>query len=74
MTNQGGSGGNGTIFRIPVTGGVPTVLYSFDYNIHGAYPCDSLTLSGSTFYGMTSVGGANDGGILRSRCAVARVG
>ena len=38
-----------------MTGGAAAVLSSFDNN--GTYPYGSLTLSGSTLYGMTSTGG-----------------
>ena len=47
---------DGTVFSIPVGGGTPTVLFSFD-GTHGADPQGSLTLSGSTLYGMTVYGG-----------------
>ena len=52
MTTHGGANGDGTIFSIPVTGGTPTTLLSFN-GTNGAYPEGSLTLSGSTLYGMT---------------------
>jgi uncharacterized repeat protein (TIGR03803 family) len=59
--NRGG--GVGTIFSIPVTGGTPTVLHTFE-GPDGEFPCD-LTLSGSTLFGMTAAGGAkNDGTIF----------
>ena len=34
MTNSGGGSGYGTVFSIPVTGGTPTNLFSFD-GTHG---------------------------------------
>jgi uncharacterized repeat protein (TIGR03803 family) len=46
----------GTVFSVPVTGGTPTTLYSFDSD-HGAYPVGGLTLVGSTLYGTTAGGG-----------------
>ena len=49
------------MFSIPVTGGTPTNLFSFD-GTHGASPYGDLTLSGSTLYGMTFLGGANSAG------------
>ena len=52
MTEDGGANGDGTIFSIPVTGGTPTTLLSFN-GTNGEYPFGSLTLSGSTLYGMT---------------------
>ena len=60
MTSRGGANKDGTVFSVPVTGGTPTVLYSFDDGTNGATPYGSLTLSGSTLYGMTS-GGGTDG-------------
>ena len=65
MTEAGGTNGDGTVFSIPVGGGTPTTLFSFD-GIHGAYPLGSLTLSGSTLYGMTEEGGTNTIGTVFS--------
>ena len=72
MTLQGGAygyanggGGYGTIFSIPVGGGTPTMLYSFD-GTNGKYPVGSLTLSGSTLFGMTNQGGFDDYGTIFS--------
>jgi uncharacterized repeat protein (TIGR03803 family) len=66
MTQYGGvSPGWGTIFSIPVTGGTPTTLFDFDIT-HGANPRGSLTLSGSTLYGMTWNGGAANNGVIFS--------
>ena len=66
MTNEGGASGDGTIFSLPVTGGTPTVLASFN-GANGARPYDNdLTLSGSTLYGMTPSGGANNAGEIFS--------
>jgi uncharacterized repeat protein (TIGR03803 family) len=64
MTSGGGAynqkkGGNGTIFKINTDGSDYKVLYSFgSVTNDGAYPMGSLTLSGSTLYGMTASGGA----------------
>ena len=41
---------------MPVGGGTPTTLFKFD-GTHGANPEGNLTLSGSTLYGMTAIGG-----------------
>jgi uncharacterized repeat protein (TIGR03803 family)/probable HAF family extracellular repeat protein len=57
-TVNGGTNNRGTIFSIPMTGGTPTTLFSFD-ETHGAFPYSGLTLSGSTLYGMTISGGLN---------------
>jgi uncharacterized repeat protein (TIGR03803 family) len=53
----------GSIFSIPVSGGPPTTLLSFNYG-NGQYPQGSLTLSGSTLYGMASQGGSGYGTIF----------
>ncbi len=57
MTSYGGAsyygGDYGTVFSVPVSGGIPTALLSFT-GTNGANPYGSLTLSGTTLYGMTS--------------------
>ena len=64
MTSLGGANSKGTVFSIPVTGGTPTTLFSFD-GAHGSAPGSDLTLSGSTLYGTTFSGGTyNDGTIF----------
>ena len=61
---DGGADNAGTIFSVPVTGGTPTVLASFDGS-DGVSPGGALTLIGSTLYGTTTGGGAyNDGEIF----------
>ena len=66
MTANGGVNGDGTVFSIPVTGGTPTILVSFN-GTNGADPYGSLTLSaGSTLYGMTYGGGADGDGTVFS--------
>ena len=65
MTAAGGANGDGTIFSIPVTGGTPTTLFSFD-GTHGTNASGSLTLSGSTLYGMTEGGGTYSDGTIFS--------
>ena len=74
MTNQGGASyvagmenGYGTVFSIPVTGGTPTTLLSFN-GTNGGGPAGDLTLSadGSTLFGMTPNGGANGDGTIFS--------
>lgn len=68
MTQAGGPATDGVIFSFPTSGGTPTILYSFEGAPNdGKVPWGSLTLSsdGSTLYGMTTLGGANnDGGIF----------
>ena len=62
MTQVGGAYGLGTIFQINTGGTGYQELYSFaGYPNDGAYPTSSLTLSGSTLYGMTAHGGRGDG-------------
>ena len=65
MTFQGGSGGAGTIFQINLDGTGLTILHNFTGGpSDGANPLGSLTLSGSTLYGMTFSGGANNDGTI----------
>jgi uncharacterized repeat protein (TIGR03803 family) len=64
-TVSGGTNNSGTIFSIPVTGGTPTTLFSFE-NFYGAFPYSGLTLSGSTLYGTTLSGGGQVGGLRLS--------
>ena len=42
----------GTVFSVPVSGGSPTVLASFNGS-NGNIPMGGLTLSGNTLYGTT---------------------
>jgi uncharacterized repeat protein (TIGR03803 family)/autotransporter-associated beta strand protein len=65
MTQYGGPGLHGTVFSIPVSGGAPTTLLSFNV-ANGANPAGSLTLSGSTLYGLSRYGGANGDGTVFS--------
>ena len=60
-TYSGGANGYGTVFSVPVTGGTPTVLASFN-GTNGQAPEAGLILSGSTLYGTTTEGGANGSG------------
>jgi uncharacterized repeat protein (TIGR03803 family) len=60
MTQQGGSNNLGTVFRMNTNGTGYTNLHSFaGYPNDGAGPPGSLTLDGSTLYGMTQEGGPN---------------
>jgi large repetitive protein len=54
MTYVGGDNGYGTIFQINTDGTGYQVLHSFGGGSDQGYPNGSLTLSGSTLYGMTS--------------------
>ncbi|MGC9967698.1 MAG: choice-of-anchor tandem repeat GloVer-containing protein [Syntrophobacteraceae bacterium] len=65
MTSQGGANGKGTIFKFDTEKNVETVLHSFAGGKNdGVSYCASLTLSGTTLYGMTLQGGAGHGGTL----------
>lgn len=58
MTSQGGAAGLGVVFRMNTDGTGYTNLHSFaGYPNDGAGPPGSLTLDGSTLYGMTQQGG-----------------
>jgi uncharacterized repeat protein (TIGR03803 family) len=60
-TSEGGDSGNGTIFKINTDSSGFQVLHSFSGGSDGADPHGSLTLSGSTLYGMTSAQGGAGG-------------
>ena len=66
VTQHAGQYNDGTVFSVPVTGGTPIILASFNGE-NGSQPLDtSLALSGSTLYGSTSYGGANNDGVVFS--------
>jgi uncharacterized repeat protein (TIGR03803 family) len=58
-SSGGSTSGDGEVFSLPVGGGTPTVLSSFN-GTNGENPYVGLTLSGSTLYG-TAFGGGADG-------------
>jgi uncharacterized repeat protein (TIGR03803 family) len=60
---QGGDDEDGTVFSVPLTGGAPTVLASFDGS-NGQYSYGDLTLSGNMLYGTTAHGGDNNDGTV----------
>ncbi|MGO9109422.1 MAG: beta strand repeat-containing protein, partial [Thermoguttaceae bacterium] len=66
MTSLGGTNGEGNIFSISTNGSSFQNLFSFSFGGSNGYqPYGSLTLSGSTLYGMTPFGGASgDGNIF----------
>ena len=64
-TSFGGASNDGTVFSLPLGGGSPTVLASFNGS-NGKCPDTSLTLSGNTLYGTTFYGGANGDGTVFS--------
>jgi uncharacterized repeat protein (TIGR03803 family) len=67
MTLGGGVNGGGTIFSIDVNGSGYQVLHSFAGSPgDGEYPHSSVVFDGTTLYGMTESGGANDLGTVFS--------
>ena len=66
-TAYGGADGDGTIFSINTNGSGYQVLYSFSGSgSDGADPFAGLTLVGSTLFGTTAYGGADDDGTIFS--------
>ncbi len=65
-TSDGGVNGGGTVFSVPTSGGMPTILTSFDASAGSSAFAGPLTLSGSTLYGTTSSGGADGYGTVFS--------
>jgi uncharacterized repeat protein (TIGR03803 family) len=63
-TVAGGATGDGTVFSVPITGGTPTMLATFNGS-NGSGPEGSLTVIGNTLYGTTTGGGnlSLDGGL-----------
>ncbi len=60
-TRDGGSDNRGTIFKIGLDGSTFQVVYSFsDGPTDGKGPYSTLTVVGSTIYGMTRAGPTND--------------
>jgi uncharacterized repeat protein (TIGR03803 family) len=63
MTSQGGTNGDGIIFKIKPNGTGDTVLFNFN-GTAGKFPQGDLYYDGTYLYGMTSQGGANDSGAI----------
>jgi uncharacterized repeat protein (TIGR03803 family) len=71
-TVWGGVKGEGAVFALKTNGTGFTVLHTFSArgaypnttNSDGAEPWGGLVLSGRTLYGVTSIGGASDGGAV----------
>ena len=68
MDYGGGSLGDGSVFKVNTNGSGFTVLHFFTGGstgvIDGKWPWGSVTLSGSTLYGMTAQGGVNKQGTI----------
>jgi uncharacterized repeat protein (TIGR03803 family) len=65
MTRNGGDDGRGVIFKIDTDGTGFSLLHEFAGGADdGRNPEGSLTLSGSTLYGMTVFGGDDDLGVI----------
>jgi len=62
-TNQGGTSGMGTIFRIKPDGTGDTALYNFS-GVNGKWPVGSLYYDGTFLYGMTENGGTALNGVI----------
>ena len=67
MTAGGGSNNFGTAFQMNTNGTDFTLLHTFTGGgSDGSFPYGSLTLDGSTLYGMTGFGGVNNLGTVFS--------
>ena len=64
MTSSGGSTGWGMVFRLNSDGTGYTNLHNFANDSNGRSPYGSLTLSGSTLFGMTGFGGSGNNGTI----------
>jgi uncharacterized repeat protein (TIGR03803 family) len=68
-TAGGGDNDNGAVYSVSIGSGAPalTILGSFNFDgSNGEDPEAGLVLSGSTLYGTTENGGANDDGVIFS--------
>jgi len=73
-TEQGGGGGNGTLFKLDTSGSGFTVLHDFT-NQDGGFPSVHMVVSGSNLFGTTQFGGdAPDAGSGLGNGVVFRVG
>jgi uncharacterized repeat protein (TIGR03803 family) len=63
-TDSGGVSGDGTVFRLRTDGTGFTTLHHFVRATDGSGPSARLIVSGDTFYGTTSSGGALGGGTV----------
>lgn len=64
LTTYGGTNDEGVIFKVMPDGTGFTKLHNFSLATTGKAPHGSLTLIGSTLYGLNIEGGSNDGGVM----------
>ena len=65
MTNQGGISDNGVLFQLDPATGTYTKKADFSETSNGGFPYGSLILAtDGMLYGMTSLGGINDDGVI----------
>ncbi len=65
MAEEGGTDGDGVIFKINTNGSGFGVLHSFvESGTDGANPIAMVTVSGSQLFGMTTIGGDNNNGTI----------
>jgi uncharacterized repeat protein (TIGR03803 family) len=64
MARIGGANSMGCVFKINTDGSGFSSILDFSGTDNGAYPYGTLSLSGTTLYGMTSAGGANNKGCI----------
>src|SRR5882724_6033893 len=60
---EGGTWGNGTVFKVNTDGTGFAPLYSFS-TAEGAHPVSALVASGNTLYGTAQLGGTSNNGML----------
>lgn len=63
-TEQGGTNSMGAVFKIKPDGTGYTKLFDFSGTANGKTPYGSLFSDGTFLYGMTSLGGSNDDGVI----------
>ncbi len=61
-TEQGGSGGNGTLFRYSIGTREFLILHNFT-NVDGGYPSTHMVVAGTNLYGTTQFGGTGSDSI-----------
>jgi uncharacterized repeat protein (TIGR03803 family) len=64
VTQFGGANGKGVLYKIYIDGTGYQKLLDFDGTTKGSNPQGALALSGSVLYGVTSLGGTNNYGVI----------